>query len=531
MAEEYKAATTTTVVDISRLQNNTNPKWWKDPGLKKLVLCIAAPLSLQITVGYDESLVGSLLSMKPFLRDMGNPNSVDTGMITGMFYVGAILISWPAAYISDNYGRKMTLYLACFFQILGPILMASSQHYGQFYAGRMFLGAGVTLSHCAGPPLINEIAHPRMRETIALWYNTLWSIGSIVAGWLCFGTSHMTSTMGWRIPCIVQCVFAASVLSALPFIPESPRWLIAKERYEEAKAVFVKYHANGDNDDELVKFEMEEITATIRLERKADSFGWGVMWENAANRSRFYIVLLIGPMLIWTGQSAISYYFSEILNGIGITTTSSQTGINGGLTIWNFVASITGVFLCHRFGRRTLWLTAFAGMLLINVIMIILSERYAKTGDISFGYGFVVMMFALNFFYQIGPQPLCYSYSVEILPYVMRSRGLVTVDFGASAALLVNSFTNAIALQSIGWYYYFVFMGCLCCSLTYIYFFFPETKGLLLEEVAVLFEGQNAAIVTAGVNVETFQKREIMETGKGDDKGHDNVVEKTSDDA
>lgn len=100
--------------------------------------------------------------------------------------------------------------------------------------------------------------------------------------------------------------------------------------------------------------------------------------------------------------------------------------------------------------------------------------------------------------------PLLVSYTAEIWPYQLRARGLALLNLATQLAVFFNIFVNPIALAAIGWKYYIVFVAVLFVIIITIYFFYPETKGHSLEEMAVIFDGENAAVT--GLDLESDVK-------------------------
>ena len=97
-------------------------------------------------------------------------------------------------------------------------------------------------------------------------FNCGWFGGSIPAAALTYGTNFIDNNYSWRIPFICQCFACIIVIISVWFIPESPRWLIANGRNEEAEAFLVKYHGNGDPNARLVRLEIEEMKEGIRID-------------------------------------------------------------------------------------------------------------------------------------------------------------------------------------------------------------------------------------------------------------------------
>jgi hypothetical protein len=270
------------------------------------------------------------------------------------------------------------------------------------------------------------------------------------------------------------------------------RWLIAKNRNEEAGKILVKYHAGGDEASALVDFEMKEIEDSICLEEQINSHTsyYGLI-RSSANRRRILISVIVGWWATWGGIGLISYYLTLILDTIGITTVSQKTLINALLQIYNwFFALSAAVSLTDRIGRRPIWLISAGGMTISYIVWTVLSERFAATKDAGIGKGVLAFIFHNNAFYDIGFCPMIFAYPIEIWPYTLRARGLTISIATTEAGLIIGMFVNPIALKAIGWKYYIWF--CCILALFFVLIFFPKTKGHTLEEIAEVFDG-NAA--------------------------------------
>lgn len=349
-------------------------------------------------------------------------------------------------------------------------------------------------------------------------------MGGIIAAWTTFGSFKLSSSWSWRIPSLIQGALPLLQLLSIWFLPESPRWLVANGRREEARRILADYHAGGDLDAPLVNFEMNEIEGALTHE--ADSMSqnsWLELVRTAANRKRTLIAVIVGLGAQINGINLISYYLFLVLNTIGITEPKDQTLINGLLQISNWLAAVfVGAMMVDRLGRRTLFLTSTGGMLVCYVIWTGLSSHFVTTNDKTTGRVVVAFVFITFFFYAIAWAPLLQAYTVEIFPYTLRGRGVSVMYISTFVALVVGNQINPIAMESIAWKYYIVF----CCILTLlfgiIWFFFPETKGHSLEEIQQIFEGKGLS-AHSGSKVADVEEAEMEQDNGKKDKHIDQV--------
>jgi MFS family permease len=209
-----------------------------------------------------------------------------------------------------------------------------------------------------------------------------------------------------------------------------------------------------------------------------------------------------------------------VLIDTGITNPETQNLINGGLQIYNWVIACTCSTLLDRLGRRFLLLTSNIGMLIAFTIWTILAARNQQTEDAHQGLaiGVLVMIFVFMFFYNLAMNPVPIAYILEVLPYTLRTKGLTAFNLAQYCSGIFNGFVNPVALDALRWRYYIVFVCALVLWLIVIYFTFPETRGLTLEEVSQIFDGREALQRTYDIKTEGLDEAEHTEKVTSDHK-------------
>ena len=327
----------------------------------------------------------------------------------------------------------------------------------------------------------------------------------MIAAWTTFGTRNYGSSWAWRLPSLLQVCVPLAAFTGLVLAPESPRWLASKGRNDEARAFLAKYHADGDENAPLVALELEEIEVTQRLERESkETTTYLGMMKTSGNRHRLFITVSLGIAAQWNGVGVVSYYLPLVLETAGITSVTKQTLINGCLAIWNVIIGVGAASMVDRLGRRFLFLSSCIGMLISYILITGLAGSFASTGDEATGFALVAMLFLYYGSYDIAFTPLIISYPTEIWPFALRARGLAVVNLSTQLAAFFNIFVNPIAFESIHWKYYIVFVVLLVVLLATCYFFYPETRGHSLEEMARIFDKDAEVILREGAIIDAF---------------------------
>lgn len=192
-------------------------------------------------------------------------------------------------------------------------------------------------------------------------------LGQITAAGITFGTNNIASNWGWRIPSFLQMAPSLLQITFVFFLPESPRWLVTKDRSEEAFEILAKYHAEGDRDSEFVRAEMAQIQSTIHIEIENSRKSWLDLFATSGMRRRVLVTTFLGLFTQWSGNTLISYYLGDLLAMIGHTQSTFKQKINLGNSCWSLVCGVVASLLVTRFRRRTMYLACTISLLLVYI--------------------------------------------------------------------------------------------------------------------------------------------------------------------
>ncbi|KAH7248492.1 general substrate transporter [Fusarium redolens] len=470
----------------------------RGPGYIKLYSLAALIFLCSTMNGFDSSLMGSINALPNYTSYFGLPENgnASTGIVFAIFQVGQMsgaLFIW----MTDWYGRTWHMFFGCLGVCIATIVTSLAPNLSTFIAGRFLLSFFATCAHTAAPLYLVEIAPPAYRGTIAGMYNTFYNVGSVFATsavYACHKYLAHHGNLDWKIPLWLQMVCPGIVCIFVKLFPESPRWLVAKDRHAEAKDVLSKYHANGDASHPLVDLQMREMIANINTEQIAswkDLFDLQVLVESRSSRYRLMLNIAFSWFGQFSGNNIVSYYLPIMLNGIGITNTDTKLILNIVYAFVGWISSIIGSRLHDIVGRRKMLMTTTAGMAACLAIVAGCAAGYTDHGNKTASTVSIVFIFMFGAIFACGFTPMQPIYPAEVVSNKMRAKSMGTFKLTAGAAGFLNTFVGPIALSNIGYWFYVFFVFWDAFELGFIYFLFVETKGSTLEELDITFEAKN----------------------------------------
>ncbi|KAL1855239.1 hypothetical protein VTK73DRAFT_8591 [Phialemonium thermophilum] len=504
----------TVSADVDAAQNDA-PRfekvyWTKEPHLRKLYTLAIVLMVASATTGYDGMLVNVSQQISKwgdyFGDDVKDNNKL--GILVNMFNIGSIISFFITPYIADHFGRKTAIVIGCSFMIVGGCLTAFCNGYGMYLGGRFILGFGNSLSQMSSPLLLTEICHPQHRGPVTAIYNCLWNLGALIVSCIGWGTANIKNDWSWRSITFIQIVPSVIQILFIWFIPESPRYLVNKDRHEEALRMLAKWHAGGDANNATVQFEFREIKETIRIEKESDrATSYADFFRTKGNRWRLAIIISLGVISQYSGNALFSNYMNSIYIGAGITDENQKLGISTGKTILDLIVTIAAALTVDKFGRRPLFLTSVFGMVGSFALWTITGAVYDNSNGTNHGAGYAQLVFIWIFgiFYDIGFSGLLVAYALEVLPFHLRAKGMMIMNITVQAILALGNQTNKLAWDNLPQHWNFMLFYTLwdLVELVFVWFFYVETKGPTLEEIARIFDGDQAV---AHINLRQVEK-------------------------
>lgn len=484
---------------ITRLAAEDKVAWYRKPNLRYLYfMLLPTCMGIEITSGFDSQLINALQIVPAWNLYFENPQGPIKGIISAAYPLGAILSLPFVPYVNEWWGRRWAIFLGSVVMCIGAIVQGFSVNVAMYCFARGILGFGIPTCIVAGAALIGELGHPKERPILTSLFNVAYFVGQLTAAGICVGTNKIVGNMSWRIPSYLQIVPSLMQMAFVFFLPDSPRWLVSRDRSEEAFAILVKYHGEDDADSEFVKAEFAQVQATIQLEKSSGTTTWVNLIQTAGMRRRMFISAFLGLFTQWSGNTLISYYLSDILTMIGKTDPDFKMALNTGLSAWNLVVGGTAAMLVNRYRRRVMYLVCTCSLLTVYVcwtasMAMAMKAKDEKVPNEAAAIATIFFIFMYAPAYNIGYNALTYTYMVEMWPYVERSSGIAWFQLFGRMANFFTTFVNPIGLKDAGWKYLLSYCIFLVFEITFVYFFFPETFGRTLEELAFLFEGREKA--------------------------------------
>ena len=420
-----------------------------------------------LLAGYE---MGIISGAQLFIIDEWKLNAQLQGYLVSIVMVGCFIGAFVNGFFADKIGRKKILGILGLIYLIGCLCCANAVDINMLIGSRIVNGIACGMANAIVPMYLSEISPKKTRGFFASLYQLSFTIGILGAYLIGF---IFSSSANWRAMFLSGAVPAIILLIMYFFLSESPRWLVAKGREEEAKAVFEKIE-----EPELVENQIAEIKESMQdntSNTKASIKKWMIM----------PLIIAVGIMFaqICTGINVIICYAPKIFQSAGFNDPSSAMKITLVIGVVNFLMTFVAMYLSDRVGRKPLLLS---GAALMGISMFLLAASFIignSLGDMQKWVAVAsIICFICSFAYSLGP--VAWILVSEIFP--LEAKGLL-MTFPVAANFIFNIILNAkypVMTETLGEGITFAIFGVICLiSIVFIQFVVPETKGISLEKI------------------------------------------------
>lgn len=448
-------------------------------GNKRFVYVVASVAALGgLLFGYDTGVIsGALL----FIKQDFQLNAFVEGFIVSSLLLGAMAGAGISGALSDRLGRRTIILIAAIIFGIGAIGAAISPNVWILIVFRIMLGLGVGAASALVPSYISESAPTNVRGSLSSLFQLAITLGILLA-YLVNGV--FAASEDWRWPLGLAFVPAVVLFVGMYFLPETPRWLVSKNREDEAKRVLQRTRSEDEVDN-----EMDEIRQVEEEEEQQAGIG-----ELLSPWVRPILVVGVGLAIFQqlVGINTVIYYAPTIIKSTGLENSTSILATIG-IGVVNVAMTVVAILIIDRVGRKPLLLVGISGM---TISLLILGWAFLTSsfqGIISWVTLGALMLYIASFAVSFGP--LLWVMLPEIFPLKVRGAGTgvsALSNWGANF-IVAQAFLPLVALigrTAVFW----IIAGICVVAGVFIYFVVPETKGRSLEQIeADLREGVTTA--------------------------------------
>ncbi|KAF9474091.1 general substrate transporter [Pholiota conissans] len=448
---------------------------------QSLLYSISVFVSLGVFLfGYDQGVMSGIITGPYFRKYFNYPGPIETGTVVAVLEVGAFITSVAAGRVGDIIGRRGTLFAGAVVFTVGGAIQTFTVGFWTMIIGRITSGFGVGLLSTIVPIYQSEISPPNHRGALACMEFTCNIVGYSSSVWTDYFCSFINSDLSWRIPLFIQCVIGIILAVGSQVIPESPRWLIDVGREVEGMRVIADLHG-GDSDDPIALAEYEEIKDKVREDRESgEARSYAMMWRKY--KRRVLLAMSSQAFAQLNGINVISYYAPRVFEEAGWIGRQAilMTGINSVIYV---LSTLPTWYLVDHWGRRAILLSG--AVVMASALVATGWWMYIDVPQTPNAVVVCVIIFNAAFGYSWGPIP--WLYPPEIMPLNVRAKG---VSLSTATNWAFNFFVGEVTpyLQELIEWRLYPMHGFFCiCSFILVYFLYPETKGVPLEEMDAVF--------------------------------------------
>lgn len=433
-----------------------------------------------LAFGYDTGIISGAL---PFMTQPIDQGGLDLtplteGLVTSALIFGAAIGAFISGFVSDHFGRRVTLRTLALIFVLGALGTTLAPNVHIMVAMRFLLGIAVGGGSSTVPVFIAEIAGPRHRAPLVSRNELMIVSGQLTAYIVSALMSYLLHDNHlWRYMLALATLPGLMLFFGTFFVPASPHWLVAEGRLREAVRIMRRLRRSHKE----VRKEINQMRKQAKQARNGPS-------TKELLKERWVVRLLLlgigmGVVAQFTGVNAFMYYTPIILKTTGLGTNASLTATIGN-GIVAVIASIIAIKAVSHVKRRSMLIFGLIAVVLMQValgsVLIFLPQ------DLTQSYLALGCILLFLFFMQMCVAPIYWLLMSELFP--MQLRGALT-GTAVACQWICNAAVAFIfppMLSAIGNQTFYVFAAINVLSLIFVVCCLPETKDKSLEEIEAM---------------------------------------------
>ncbi|KAJ5781316.1 Major facilitator superfamily domain general substrate transporter [Penicillium paradoxum] len=464
--------------------------------------------------GYDTILMGNFFALPAFRHKYGKDYGGDIGWQvstpwqTGLNMastVGCIFGGILNGYCASKYGYCRVMMVALIFLTAFIFITFFASSAAVLLVGQILCGFSWGVFATIGPAYASEVCPTNLRGYLTVYVNMCWAIGQLIASGVLYGLVKRLDQWGYRIPFALQWVWPVPLMVVCWFAPESPWWLVRKDRLDDAKRSIRRLGGSKTEDQINGQLAMMVHTIKIEAEVEAGTTYWECFKGVDLRRTEVCCLTFVGQIL---SGSSFAYSPTYFFTQAGMDESHSfQLGV--GCTGIAFVGTFLSWFLITRFGRRTLYVTGMGTLSGVLFLIGILSASAPHSNGAMWAQA--GLCFCWLFTYSLTVGPIAYAIVSESSSIRLRP---LTVCLARTAYQIINVvsqvlspyFMNPTAWNAAGKTGFFWGVTALV-AFVWAFFRLPEPKDRTYAELDILFATKVSARKFASTKVDVYAVR------------------------
>ncbi|KAF4276145.1 hypothetical protein KXW57_002217 [Aspergillus fumigatus] len=479
-----------------------------------------------ILFGYDQGVFSGIVENEDFLYTMHHPGDSLMGIIVSIYNLGCFTGCIFNFVVAEWLGRRRAMWVAMTWIIIGASLQTSAFSVAHLMVGRFVTGIGTGIETSTVPMYQAELCEASKRGKLVCSEPLLVGVGIVISYFFDYGMSFVGGQIAWRLPIACQLIFAFVVIILVFGLPESPRYCYKEQRNDEALQILSDVNGLPKDDPKIVA-EQKEILEALELETKHGGYKWRNIFKRDEVSTGHRVLLAYGTQfmnqvgginLVVYGVLAKllsrpvtdkdrSYFIPTVLNSnVGLSKNLSLI-IGGCVQIMFVIGSFFPTFFVDRVGRRVPMMWGSFGLGLCMMMVSILLSFKGKANEHATSSASVAFFFLYMLIFGASVNCIPWVYVPEILPLHARAKGTAV---GISSNWIWNFFVvmiTPIIINRLQWKAYLIFMCTNFAFVPLVYFCYPETANLTLEEIDYLFTNPQKTAVKISNELHKERKR------------------------